>query len=146
MEDKGNILYIILTILFLVISALAGKKKKPGGASASQGHAGVQKKPFETFFTEDDTEEEETIVKEYEMPFVEDGIGNKNEVEEVFPTYAQEIYDTVPPEEGVSLLHAEKSESPEFDGVTQQKKNLWREEFDLKKAVIFSEILTRKYF
>ena len=135
MEDgASSILYIIISVIIILVGIL-GKKKKPqqvpGGSDNKEpgimdffdklGLADTEKEREEFIDIE---EEEETKV----APTVKDHIEKKSEVTEQ-----------------ISEVESEEKKafeiSDEFDYETDEIKD----EFDLKKAIIYSEIINRKY-
>jgi hypothetical protein len=182
--DIGNLVYVILTIVFLVIGAV-GKKKKPlPGVSAkpqdSQEEPENLKTQFQELFREFNPGLE--ILKEPEFSFtpkstVEDGPGldvmpeySTETIEDIIPPVSQPIdsninyndqaqssLDTAGMDEGVHAFDYEKDHSSLiYNDLTKEYSSILTddeeemvvlvEEFDPKKAFLYSEIFKRKEF
>ncbi|UCG27967.1 MAG: hypothetical protein JSV24_01015 [Bacteroidales bacterium] len=158
MEDGyGTIIYIVITIIALIITALGKKKKQTPRAPLREEPEIAVTDPFEAFEFEE-KEQETTIAEE------------KEEIPEEKPVMVNELGMII--EEGVSALKDKKSlsdteleemkkdmltddedrisfvdpTSPYEEKLEESELNEIMKDFDLKKAVIFSEILTRREF
>lgn len=148
MEDY---IYILLGIVWILYSAYrASKKKKARNPSPQKREFTAEKKnEVEDVFKKVLLGETEPYEPAYERDYFEEPEpAFENEKEPVVNKTKFKL-DSVPKEEGVSIF--EDSVEEKYDEITtgedaQESENL-RDylNFDLKKAVIFSEILNRPY-
>ena len=171
--DGGSLVYIILSLLFIIISAIGKNSKKQAQQNQSQGRQPSQGKPspmdepqpmpqrgnwpkeLEEIFGNVFTENYETEPEE--KP---ESIPPKEVIPEPRQTYF--TYDNIPPviesQENIEVIsdtpHLTKEEEEslleselQFDVETDARNLRFNlENFDLQKAVIYSEIINRKYF
>lgn len=171
MEDSiGTIFYIILMILVLGASLLKKKKRsqKPGSA-ASTPAGGTQSKPstgqrIENIFSDFLKDQFPEAVQEEEFPEIFEEIEVRPEVKKPAKTAERA---TLISNEGQSVFNLDDPNTPTIEtGIynnlaTADKTPLYSdynniiqeneigktiEEFDLKKAIIYSEIIKPKYF
>jgi hypothetical protein len=182
--DFGNLIYVLLTIAFLVYGAI-GKKKKPLPRVSAEPQNSEEepvnlKTQFQELFREFNPGLE--ILKEPEFTFspkktVEDGPGldvlpdfSTETIEDIIPPVSQPIdsninyndqaqssLDTAGMDEGVHAFDYEKDHSSlvyndltkEYSSVLtddEEEMAVLVEEFDPKKAFLYSEIFKRKEF
>jgi len=146
MEDgTSSILYIIISVIIILIGIL-GKKKKPQQIPGGSGNVETGGMDFyeklglkdtderkEEFFDIQEAETTETAKREQHGSIItstfEDKSDKKAEVtEKVF-------------EEEIEEVNAYSEIADEYDNDINEIKD----EFDLKKAIIYSEIINRKY-
>ncbi len=158
MEDSiGTIFYIILAIVALVITALNKKRKLKATAAAMPEEEKEAFDPFKAFeqdFVEPDdevtdqaastTQQASTVESKLES-FIDEGVSasNKKQSRKESSDYRYDDEDLPDdkehqaPEDSSILFESQKEES-ELDKIM--------EEFDLKRAIIHSEIINRKEF
>lgn len=163
MEDGlGNILYIILTIIFIV-AGLIRKNKKPDMSTPPPVYQDEDAPSFETIFEtikkqmageEDDSPVPAPAAKEIQVP-------KKNFISKlkdpIVPEGSMETFDTL---EGQSLESPEDADSPIYakafdltsspigDGEDADNtgiSELLKDPDEMRRAVIYAEILTPKY-
>ncbi|MFA8434023.1 MAG: hypothetical protein ACEPOZ_05860 [Marinifilaceae bacterium] len=142
MDDKwGDILYLLLMVLLLVVGALkknkANKTAKPVPNEASPGERGEKSSGFETVL-------EALLGKEVVHTFEpeEDLYQNENQryPDEVIELEEDEIDQVMKePERIQTMEERKKSPSTDEDEVAET------EEIDWRQAIIYSEIINRKY-
>lgn len=141
-------IYIVITIVAFVISTIGKKKKKKTGVPPFiNENNGPKKKPFLSNL--------EQLLKE-EMGIVQDDYQNEyisNPIEE----QKEEVLDTVPKEmlddkEDIpySIEYEDTSEifanSIEKKDITNEEEDLILKDFNLRDAIIYSEIINRKEY
>ena len=130
-----DLLIIILTLLVALVGAFGRKKKRNAAQPLSTGTA-KQPQDFWDMFTQEESRPQQTYpVEEYEEELPEEKVVIEKVVEK--PKYQFKAE-----EEGKSDIREEmkKTLNPE-----QKKVKIDGEEFSLRKAVIYREILNRKY-
>jgi len=159
MEDEvRTIIYILLTAVALIIAALGRKKKKGTQGPDKPAEEKSTTDPFSLF--EYDNEQPESEFEEVEAETVEATPPLTNvlgmTIEEGVTAFKEGAVQTEHEEERLKIeMETDNSEhQPEEDlmeSYGHQKKEASEidnliEEFDLKKAVIYSEIINRKKF
>ena len=134
-----DIVVIILTILVAVVGALSQRKKRQQ-AEAAKKNPGVQSQPNQPFDFWEMLREESTPVHPFDEP------------EPVMENLMEEHVDTVPEPKPVYRFSAKDEGSSDIkESIVEapQKKRykvlIDGEKFSLRKAVIYSEIMNRKY-
>lgn len=171
MEDSiGTIFYIILMILVLGASLLKKKKKlrKPQSAPGTPS-GGTQSKPstgqrIENIFSEFLKDQFPEAMQEEEFPEIVEEIEIKPEIKKpaktmdkasLFSNEGQSVFNLDDPntptiETGIYDTLATADKTPLFSDSNNiiQENEIGKiiNEFDLKKAIIYSEILNPKYF
>jgi hypothetical protein len=148
-EGWGNIIYLILLALFGIIGSL--KKKKPVAVSPPDDDEiyeipEVQNSNDESRF---DSVLETLIGQELPKPYSEPYKYEK----EILIDETEEVLDTVPLQEDPLKKSIEYTNEPKkkvFDPLSNLRKEeeinaLEQEEIDWRKAIIYKEILERKY-
>lgn len=144
MEDGvSSILYIIITAIIILVGVL-GKKKKPQKIPGSSGDGETGGMDFfEKLGFKDEGKEEFFDIEEEKT----DEVGDKEQHETSFtPTFENQSDKKAEVTEKVFEEETEKVDayseiSDEYDNDINEIKD----EFDLKKAIIYSEIINRKY-
>ncbi len=158
MEDSiGTIFYIVLAIIALIITALNKKRKLKATAPAMPKEEKEDFDPFEAF--EQDSMEpatevsDQTITDTPKAPsvesklesFIDEGVSVFNKKSSVKERFENRF--------NKEVIKEDKKEQPpgdssEFYDVQQEESELDKiiKEFDLKKAIIHSEIINRKEF
>ncbi|NJM14752.1 MAG: hypothetical protein HC896_04690 [Bacteroidales bacterium] len=151
MDDIGSILYIIISIIFVIVGAARKAKKKVPSPVFEEQPEQRQSNPMDEF---------EEFVRRFKQ---EESIAREQDLEEedaLEPAVAvqEPVLDTVPVEEGVSTTnkyqaYLEGREGIQIDDsntdneilrvtdLTIQRKN----KMNLKKAIVYNAILERKY-
>lgn len=128
-----DLIVLILTLIIFVAGAIGQvKKKKPPVPVAGQ------KKQPDNFW--DLLEQETEFLPEQPTPVTQEI--QPEFYQEKYESTEPEKYDFIPVNEGGSLFSEEIKTEKKNDQI--RKKRL-REEFSLRKAVIYNEILNRKY-
>ena len=143
-----DILYILIGIIWVAFSIYQAKKRKKQ-KSASQPDANKKKGFFETLideFTEQNQSKAEVAYDE-DLPVAEAVVKLENEYEEEKYTY-DDYYEEGNYNEADDVI---STTEPSTQQITKQelKSHLTKNKklrFDLKQAVIYSEILKPKYF
>ncbi len=158
MEDNiGTIFYIVLVVIVLIISTVARKRKKEAAAQMPQKGETDGFDPFQLF--EQDSREPDTEMSDQmtitapETPpvqselekIIEEGVSAFDEGspldERIDITFKEEMItddQEHQPSEDLTKPYDTSKEESELDKIIK--------EFDLKKAVILSEIINRKEF
>ena len=141
-----DILYILIGIIWVVFSIYQAKKRKKQ-KSESQPGAKKKKSFFETLIDEmtEQNQQQTDIPYDIDSTVTEPMVKLENEYEEKKYTYDDEEgnYDEI--KEVISTTEPLTKQIPKHE----QKSHLTKRKkirFDLKKAVIYSEILKPKYF
>lgn len=144
-----DLLLIILTLVVTVIGALGqiNKKKK---STRQQNHAEgnvPEEEPdnFWDFLNEEaysQTEQQEEHLPEEEMIEEEESSPQKMDKPQPEPKITKPEYQFTAKNEGQSIYSSEITDKAEEEKRKTKKK---RRDFSLRKAVIYSEILNRKY-
>jgi hypothetical protein len=123
---------IILTLIIAVVGAFNRKKKK---GTATNPVEGTEKQSTDFWDLLVDEADEQPIEEpqEYTIP--------EPVVEQVEEPVKRQVYNFTAQEEGESSVE----ENPKVTKKKKRKKFVAGEEFSLKKAVIYNEILNRKY-
>ena len=159
MEDIGGIIFYIIAAVIGIITSVGSKKKKAAKAAAEKARIDkeVYGDPFET--REDPMVAEETPVN-FETIFEEDIFDNYKTDYEPVEEESPKIFNPVMEgqyenplaaehkNEGIGVTEADPFNESEREIVENEigRDEKILEEFDLKKAVIYSEILKRKYY
>jgi len=174
MEDfSSELVYIILSILVLVFTALGNKKKKAKyekKTDESLNNMDDNKKPFnfEDLFAGEEKEPEEQYMEErFEEPAPEETIISAEEKKEAVKKedigflrhdYTEKPLDVVPEIDPDSIeadqIMGDKEEMEKIYGRIDQPVEISEtsyesfslKDFDLKKAIIYAEIINPKYF
>jgi hypothetical protein len=174
MEDFiSEFAYIVLSILVLVFTALGNKKKKAKyekKTGESLTNVDDDNKPFnfEDLFAEEEQEPEEKYMEErFEEPPAGDTVITADEKKEVLEQedhgflrhdYPENPLDVVPEEDPDSIesgqIKSDKEEMEKIYGRLDQPVEIGDntgelsslEDFELEKAIIYSEIIKPKYF
>lgn len=140
-----DIFVIIVTLIIAVVGALNQKRKKKQGQQAPVGEPTEEPKQdiWDMLFDQG----EQPIVPKPQYVDYEEEVEEKPKMEER-PVFESSIssaqktkYDFRPKSEGVSAVSQEIEKKP----LLKRKAKILGEDFSLKKAVIYSEILNRKY-
>ena len=124
-----DILVIILTLVVAAIGALGQRKKKTNKTQP----AGVQNESSDFW---------DVIMRQEEQPIMHQERGDVSEKEEIVEEEVKPKYQFAVQDEGTSDLEEEEIKKR----VVEKRKVLIEgEEFSLRKAVIYNEILNRKY-
>ncbi|MCK4920680.1 MAG: hypothetical protein KAS71_06520 [Bacteroidales bacterium] len=168
--DLGNLVYILITIAFVIFTAIGKKKKRTVQPDIQQveNEPDIAEKPenylsdkLKSLFGEyidldSSTDETEEVLDESVYGYVQDDPESENidyDEEKLDSNYS--TIDTLSKEEGLSstmggYLNDLKSNSIEKDPGTSVSQLSYVEEalkdFDAKKAILFSEIFKPKYF
>jgi len=140
MDDWGNLIYILAAAVFGIYNAVSKKKKKKDEVESST----LENKNYTQEFKPSFSEMLETLVSE---------TGTKNEEQDIEPI---KIEDTIS-----QIDNVEKYNFSDNDGETPKKKKKRvskkynveeledneseEEEIDWRQAILYSEILNRKY-
>ena len=145
-----DLLFIILTLIVTVIGALGQinkKKKSARRQNQAEGNNLPEEKSdnFWNFLNEEaysQTERQEKHLQEEEMIDREDAFPGDREKPERNPTLTKPGYRFTAENEGQNIFSSEITDKAEEEKIRTKKK---RRDFSLRKAVIYSEILNRKY-
>jgi len=148
MEDGVSaILYIIISAIIILIGVL-GKKKKPQQIPGGPGNGEPEGMDFFEKLGLKDIDEDKEEYIDFEEEVEETKKAGDNELHEVSiaPTFSDQSEKRAEVEEKIFEEETEKENaysilSDEFDNDINEIKD----EFDLKKAIIYSEIINRKY-
>ena len=150
-----NLIYIVITIVAFGISALGKKKKKDAQKKAAvstsnETHVEPKEKPFLSNL--------EQLLND-EIHFTDKNIKQENEFEQIIEDVEEkeDVVDFVPPK-----MHDDKKDTPnsiEYEDIgnissssitdkdiTKEEEEVVLEDFNLKDAIIYSEILNRKEY
>jgi len=155
-----SLVYIVITIIAFAISLLGKKKKKPVPRVREENYTPQPKQEQKPFFTtlEKLLAEEMGLGYENEFPYEEERKPVQKEKPIVESVEAGEILDTVPQETAESKIdnlysieyddNAIKNSEMKISDITREEdlSNDVLDDFDLQKAVIYSEILQRKEY
>lgn len=158
MEDGfGTIIYIILIAVGLIVTALGRKKKQKEGAPVQNTGKPTVTDPFSLFDFESDKLEEELVGDEVITPDIAPPVTNElgMVIEEGVSSFKNGVLTSEKEEE--LLKKSMETDNPEHQtpedlselyGIVQKDSEMEKimNEFDLRKAVIHSEILKRKEF
>jgi hypothetical protein len=165
--DSGSWLYIILSIVFIVISAISNKNKKKASTSTPPINDEPASQPqrswprnFEEVLTEvldlPKPKPQEVIVEQPRSPYGGPLENTQNSYEKI-ETEAQSL-ETIETETftyEAPVVETKKVEKPVSKEQVENKKEKQKEEsalvfggkeFDLRQGIIYTEILNRKYF
>jgi cell division protein FtsN len=144
-----DLLFIILTLIVTVIGALGQINKKKRSARQQNQAEGnePEEKPdnFWDFLNEEaysQTEQQEEHLPEEEMIEQEDPLARKMDKPEPEPKITKPEYRFTAKNEGQSIYSSEITDKADEEKRKTKKKI---RDFSLRKAVIYSEILNRKY-
>ncbi len=166
--DSGSWIYILLSIVFLVLSAIGNKNKKKASTSTQPidedyepGNAPAEKhwpKSFEDVLNEvlDIPKQKEVIIeKPYSPPIEVREVREKN-IYERYENEAQSLetieaevfsYETPVEDKTPAKPIYQKMEVPkEIEKEEELAVTLSDSDFDLRQGIIYTEILNRKYF
>ncbi len=144
MEDLGQIISVVLAVAFFIYSTTRKKKAKGAGVQQQQ----ASKNKVESFFNTLEGVAEEVVTPGFVSLLDDDEVESDYEVVEktrqepvkvVTPKAAREKV----PEEGISAVkhHMPKPKNAKNTPHTKRSK----QGFNLRQAVIYNEILNRKY-
>jgi hypothetical protein len=150
-----TLIYIIITIVAFVISALGKKKKKLGNQPVnSENYSKPEKKPFlsnlEQLLKEEMGMPDQNYQREYEDDSIKESYRDEYEMDEKIIEKPKK--ETIETEEKVpfSIEYEDTSEifsnSIQNKDITKQEEELVIEDFNLRDAVIYSEIINRKEY
>ncbi len=130
-----DILVIILTLIIAVVGVLNQNKKKKAQKTASEGETNKEKNFWEQLLDEGDVFEQPRPVEEEEPLYTQP-------VKEQKPMFESKPEGNIPRSTTMA-----KNVSSEGVSIVKQKKKIYkpRRKFSLREAVIYSEILNRKY-
>jgi cell division protein FtsN len=162
--DGGTLLYIILAVISLIVSVIRQSNKKKAGIpvppSSSPDKEENQPNPQSTW----QKELEDIFGKRFSVPEEKGEVTTYEEVEkqkapEREISYSQEIIDVQEAKEKLERTYAGETitnEQSHMSSIYSYKPNdlledyalepVVSEEFELRKAIIYSEVLNRKYF
>ncbi|WP_297086814.1 hypothetical protein [uncultured Draconibacterium sp.] len=126
-----DVLVIILTLVIAVFGALNQKRKKK---AAGANNAVPPKKESQNFW-DMLMDQEEELITERQEPFEEELVQPEPK------TIERPVYDFKADREGAKSIRKPMKSVRE----NKKRKLVMGEEFSLKKAVIYSEIINRKY-
>jgi len=155
-----SLIYIVITIIAFAISFLGKKKKKPVTHAHVENFNQAPQQEQKPFFTtlEKLLAEEMGLGYENEFPYEEERKPVQQEKSVIESVEAGEILDTVPQETAESKIdnlysieyddNAIKNSEMKISDITREEdlSNDVLDDFDLQKAVIYSEILQRKEY
>jgi len=158
MEDNiGTIFYIVLVVIVLIISTVARNRKKKAAAQMPQKGETEGFDPFQLF--EQDSREPDTEMSDQMTITAPETPQVQSELETIIEEGVSAFDEGSPFDEGIDSIYQEEmitddQEHQPSEDLTQQYKagkeeselDKIMDEFDLKKAVILSEILNRKEF
>jgi len=141
-DGTSSILYIIISVIIILVGIL-GKKKKPQqipGSSSGEETGGMSF--FEKLGFKDEDKEDFFDIEEEKT----DEVGDKEQHETSFiPTFENQSDKKAEVTEKVFEEKTEEVDAYEILDEYDNELNEIKDEFDLKKAVIYSEIINRKY-
>ncbi len=147
MEDGvSSILYIIITAIIILVGVL-GKKKKPQQIPGGSGNGKTGGMDFfEKFGLREQEEQEGFIDVEEDEEMTEIPVDKETQrlsVTSVFKEQSDKTAEVTEKafEEETEEVNAYSEISDEYDNDMNEIKD----EFDLKKAIVYSEIINRKY-
>ena len=151
-----NLIYIVITIVAFGISALGKKKKKDAQKNATvpisnENHVEPKEKPFLSNL--------EQLLND-EIHFTDKNIKQENEFEQIIEEVEEkeEVLDFVPPEmldekgytpysiEYEDIGSVSSNSITDIDITKEEEEEGVLEDFNLKDAIIYSEILNRKEY
>jgi hypothetical protein len=146
-----DLIVIILTLIVAVVGALGQIKKKKNAPQTNS--EDESKNDFWSFITEDITEnqierqepEEQNIQSEPETFAQQVKLLNKKQEEKIQENREFSKYNFKAGNEGKSVLKDNLSANSEDKKQPKKKTKRKARDFSLRKAVIYSEILNRKY-
>ncbi len=152
--DVDTIIYIIIVLASILIGAFGRSRKKQANKTTRPSFNPIQEEeviPTEMTFKDmfNDTQEtpyqeEEFYVNEPQEEETEDYIEEKSN-KEILDT-AESKLDVINEEEGIRSVIANKKEDISSESEEKEDSTDISEVFDIKTAVIYSEILNQKYF
>jgi hypothetical protein len=146
MEDGvSSILYIIITAIIILVGVL-GKKKKPQqipGGSGNGKTGGIDF--FEKFGLREQEEQEGFIDVEEDEEITEIPVEKETHRVSVTSAFNDQSDKKAEVTEKVFEEETEEVDAYEISDEIDNELNEIKDEFDLKKAIIYSEIINRKY-
>ena len=158
MEDNiGTIFYIVLVVIVLIISTVARKRKKEAAAQMPQKGETDGFDPFQLF--EQDSREPDTEMSDQMTITTPETPPVQSELEKIIEEGVSAFDEGSPFDKGIDFRYQEEmitddqehqpsEDLPRPYEASKDESELDKimNEFDLKKAVILSEILNRKEF
>ena len=147
MEDgASSILYIIISVIIILVGIL-GKKKKPQQTPGGSGNSETGGMDFFKKFglREQGEEQDEFIDVEEDEEIAEIPVDKKTHGFPVTPTFSDQSEKPAETKEKVFEEESEENNTYEISDEYDYDINEIKDEFDLKKAIIYSEIINRKY-
>jgi len=153
--DGGALIYIVLAVISLIVSAVAKNKKKEMQTTSSKPTSSEPAEPKQPQQTTWQRELEDIFGKVLTQPEV---VVERQEYAEPKPVVKKEVKANAMSEEGlkgssnsISAVNSDQiiSETPSAFHIEEEEHEFAGinfDDFELNKAVIYSEVLNRKYF
>lgn len=152
--DVDTIIYIVIILASILIGAFGKSRKKQANTTARPSFNPIEEEkavPYEMTFKdlfkesqETPYQEEEFYINEAQEEETEDNI-EENFNKEILDT-AESKLDVINEEEGIRSVIVNKKEDISSESEEKEDSSDISEDFDVKTAIIYSEILNQKYF